>query len=303
MHHQIYINSDTTSEVEKYLTMPVPPGIILQGIPGLGKKIIAKYIASKLLNCSVSSLSENPDYYQTQSSNSLKVDDIEKLLEASQRSSIGNKKVFIIFNAHTISGPSQNRLLKLLEDRAESNILIIISEKDCLLDTIKSRCFTIYFHPLCGEKMAGYLRNLKIEDDYIDFIGFLTENAPYSIMEFQNEIVDYIDCYKRIRQIALREDLFQLFHVLKEKDENDFFKKHDQHPAWNIRTLLYPFYKLIMESLNGDFSSKYGFPYKLYNKRQSIKIMEYGLNHLSIVHNAYTKNDYFNLIRFIVQIK
>lgn len=303
MHHQTYINSDTINEVEKYLTLPEPPGIILQGISGLGKELMAKHIASKLLNCTESNLSENPDYYQTHRNDSLKVDDIEQLLEASQRSSIGNKKVFIIFNAHTISKPSQNRLLKLLEDRAANNILIIISEKDCLLDTIKSRCFTVHFHPLCEEKMTGYLKKLKVENDYIDFIRFLTESAPYSVKEFQNEIADYIDCYRRIRHISLREDLFKLFHVLKEKDENDFFKKHDQHPAWNIRTLLYPFYTLIMESLNGNLGTKCGFPYRLYNKRQTIKIMEYGLNHLSMVHNAYTKNDYFNLIRFIVQIK
>lgn len=51
MHQQIYINKDTINEIENYLSLTKPPSIILQGILGLGKKLTARYIATKLLKC------------------------------------------------------------------------------------------------------------------------------------------------------------------------------------------------------------------------------------------------------------
>ena len=171
MHQHLYINKDTMDEIENYLSLTEPPGIILH-------------------------------YYQTAQS-ALKVDDIEQLLEASRRNSIGDSKVFILFCAHTISRTAQNRLLKLLEDRASSNKLIIVSEKDSLLDTIKSRCYSVLFHPLREEEMEKYLKELKIDKDCIGFVGFLTENAPYSItasMEGINEyiLISFLSVFSRI---------------------------------------------------------------------------------------------------------
>ena len=262
MHQHLYINRDTMDEIENYLSLTEPPGIILQGIPGLGQELTARYIAAKLLKCQESDLEKN-----------------------------------------TVSRTAQNRLLKLLEDRASSNKLIIVSEKDSLLDTIKSRCYSVLFHPLREEEMEKYLKELKIDKDCIGFVGFLTENAPYSITASMEGINEYMNCYRRIRQITLRENLLQLLHVLKEKDDNEFFKNHEAHPVWNIRMLLYPFYQFLAESPRKVPSKGYPFPDTLYTRAQALEIMEYGLEHLSMAQRSYTKNDYFNLIRYIIQIK
>ena len=93
--------------------------------------------------------------------------------------------------------------VKLLEDRASSNKLIIVSEKDSLLDTIKSRCYSVLFHPLREEAMEKYLKELKIDKDCIGFVGFLAENAPYSItasMEGINEyiLISFLSVFSRI---------------------------------------------------------------------------------------------------------
>lgn len=50
-------------------------------------------------------------------------------------------------------------------------------------------------------------------------------------------------------------------------------------------------------------SKGYPFPDTLYTRAQALEIMEYGLEHLSMAQRSYTKNDYFNLIRYIIQIK
>ena len=104
MHQHLYINKDTMDEIENYLSLTEPPGIKLQGIPELGKELAARYIAAKLLKRQESALEVNPDFQQFgKGKDSLKVEDIEQLLEASRTSCIWHIKVFTLLNAHTIS--------------------------------------------------------------------------------------------------------------------------------------------------------------------------------------------------------
>jgi len=292
-----YLNNHVIKDIEKYLMLSAPPGLILQGIPGLGKHLAAKYIAAKLLGCTEVELMENADYYQTSKESPLKVEDIELLLDKSLMHSIGDRKVCVIFNAHTISQSTQNRLLKLLEDKSNKNILILLSERDTLLNTIKSRCYTILFTPLDSQSMKQYLKTTMLDESYSNFICYLTENAPYLIDTDITVLNDYISVYNELSVITRRSALLSLFHNLKEKDTLEFYSQHTNYPTWNIRLLLYPFYQFII----GEEIS--GFPKNLYDTKQALQVMEHGLVHLHMLNSSYTKNDYFNLIRFIIQIK
>ena len=51
MEEKKYINPDTITHIQNYLSIPSPPGLILAGIDGLGKKESAYYIATILLQC------------------------------------------------------------------------------------------------------------------------------------------------------------------------------------------------------------------------------------------------------------
>ena len=48
-----YINPDTTKNIQNYLSIPSPPGLILAGIDGLGKKEAAYDIISMMLHLSL----------------------------------------------------------------------------------------------------------------------------------------------------------------------------------------------------------------------------------------------------------
>ena len=80
MNLNLIVNSDTMSEINDYLTLKKPPGLILKGIGGLGKAEVAKFVSAALLGCSEEDLNNNPDYFHTDPSKSLKVDDINSLL-------------------------------------------------------------------------------------------------------------------------------------------------------------------------------------------------------------------------------
>lgn len=296
------INRDTLEELSNYLSLPKPLGLVLQGVPGLGKKQAARYVAGRLLSCTEKDLLQNPDYYETAVSAPVRAEDIQQLLEKSRQCSVGDRKVFLVFHAHTITRRTQNCLLKLLEDRFVTNILILISEENRLLDTIKSRCCVITFHPLNEKDMKHYLTNSGIKNGYLDFMCYLTGNAPFSFSSRQKEVGDYISCYQKICRITMREDLPSILDSLKEKSNTDFYSIHADNPAWNIRLILYPFYRYIF-NVSGCSHKINNFPDAFYSRAQALKILQHGMEHLAMLHTSYTKNDYFNLIRFITEVR
>lgn len=298
-----YINQDTLLNIENYLSIKEPPSIILAGISGLGKTKSAYFIAASLLSCDENGLIGNADFFETKKKQALKVEDIEELLYLSQRSSIGDRKVFIIHNADTITKVTQNRFLKLIEDFGNKNILIFISNSLTLIPTIISRCYFIKFHPLKQSLMESVLKEFKIENCYHDFISFLLENAPYHLINDICSLDQYIEMYDKLKKIAKREDLLPTLHVLGEKDSSSFYDNHSEHISWTIRLILFPFYKLLNESQNSRLSTKTEYPYLLYNKNEAFQILETGSKHLNMIHCNYTKNDFFNLLRYIIQVQ
>lgn len=75
-------------------------------------------------------------------SNKIKDEQVEEVIARSFRSSLSGGTVFtIIDRAETITPKGQNRLLKTLEEPPEGIVLILLaSNAEALLDTIRSRC-------------------------------------------------------------------------------------------------------------------------------------------------------------------
>ena len=72
----------------------------------------------------------------------------------------GEKKVFIIDQAHKMLPSASNALLKTLEEPASSSILILLcTSLTEVLPTIASRCCKIHFAPLSALEIARYLED------------------------------------------------------------------------------------------------------------------------------------------------
>lgn len=298
-----YINEDTKKEIDNYLSIHKPPGLILAGIPGLGKTEVARYAACKLLNCHIEELVNDPDFFESKADGSLKVEDIEQVLSNSHRSSVGKRKVFILHHADTITRTTQNRLLKILEDQGEKNILILLTDHSSLIPTIMSRCFMIRFHPLQHLKMNHFLQEQGIEEKYWDYLSYLLDYAPYHVIKNRDKLTDYMHLYDKLKALTMRHDIFSLLHVLIEKDPKSFFDTHNEYPDWNIRAILYPFYLELQQLMDNVSLTDSLYPHNLYTIQEAYRILEKGQEHLHMLQRNYTKNDYFNLLRFIVQVK
>lgn len=134
------------------------------GTQGIGKKLLAKEMAKKILSFDGES---HPDFMCIEpEENSIKIAQIRILQKKIQEKPIiADKKVYIIDNADTMTVEAQNCLLKTLEEPPEFAIIILIgSQESAFLTTIKSRCMIVKFGPIQEDKIIQFMKdNYAIE--------------------------------------------------------------------------------------------------------------------------------------------
>ena len=143
------------------------------GTQGIGKKMIATEFAKMILclddkkycnhckSCIEFDTNNNPDFVLiSPDGNNIKIEqirDIQKRIQ--EKPIISEKKVYIIDNADLMTTEAQNCLLKTLEEPPEFAVIILIgSNSNTFLPTIKSRCTIMNFNKISDEEMTKYLR-------------------------------------------------------------------------------------------------------------------------------------------------
>ena len=131
------------------------------GIQGIGKKMLATEFAKKILCLQFGQEIENhPDFICLEpDGNNIKIEQIRNLQKKIQEKPIiSNKKIYIIDNAETMTTEAQNCLLKTLEEPPEfATIILIGSNENAFLPTIKSRCMILHFQPIENDKIKSFL--------------------------------------------------------------------------------------------------------------------------------------------------
>ena len=217
----------------------LPHGVIITVPEGLGKKLLAKEIATKLL-LNKNSNEANIDLIDSENHPDLFLINKEKILlrhitfrknkwddEKGYRNvndflsitpSIAQNKVAIILNAQTMNDESQNALLKSLEEPAPNTFIILTTNRPkSLLQTIYSRCQVINIPQLSTNKLNEWLIAKGISDmNSTNFPSFSTPLSIYKDIEnnkhmnfnnFIKIISDFIenksDINKSIKEISI----------------------------------------------------------------------------------------------------
>ena len=171
------------NDVKTYLSNSIKQNNILHsylflGTEGIGKLLIAKAFAKKILcqnnvkdvECNCKSClcfdgKNHPDFLVVnEESESIKIEQIRDITEkVIEKPIISNKKGYIINDCDKMTKEAQNCLLKTLEEPPEFVVLILISSNENLiLNTIKSRCMSIKFDPIADQLLKEYaLKNLE----------------------------------------------------------------------------------------------------------------------------------------------
>lgn len=211
---------------KKYLTNSInnnklSHAYMFEGIDGIGKKKLADELCKILLNSE--NIDNSPDYINIYpDGNSIKIAQIRKLQTDIIIKPHKDYKLYILNDAEKMTIEAQNALLKTLEEPPEYAIMILItSNKDALLDTIKSRCEILKFLPISLFDLKAYLIKTGVEEQRAQLLATfsrgsikkaleLSESAEFAVM--RDDIQSYI-------QIILDRNIVEILEIPGQMDK------------------------------------------------------------------------------------
>lgn len=245
------------------------------GPDGIGKVLFAKDFAKMILcqdsnkacnhcsSCIKFNSDNQPDFMiiNSEDGKSIKINQIRFLQERiSEKPIISNRKVYIINDSDLMTVEAQNCLLKTLEEPPEfAVIILVLSNENKCLSTIKSRCTKIAFQKLRNSDLTQYANenNLEVNSSLLS----ASDGSISKLLNLQNNL----EAYKQLDNII---NAFSKDNIVDIWNNADILYKSKD----NINTLLEYLNTVFLERLKSTKESKY---------IQSIKIIENTKNKLS----------------------
>ena len=229
MFKNIIGNEEIQKRLEKSVeNRKVLHSYIFVGQEGIGKKKMAKEFAKMILclgepkycdNCKscIEFNSENhPDFFELEpEEKSIKIEQIRSMqTKIAEKPIISENKVYIINNADTMTKEAQNCLLKTLEEPPEYVTIILVGTNENLfLNTIKSRCVIMHFNPIKKEEIKKYL----LQENEGEINETLLDMAQGSIGK-AIQLKDQIEQYKEVESIIKNLDKMNILQIIKKAE-------------------------------------------------------------------------------------
>ena len=161
------------------------------GEDGIGKKMLAKEFAKAILctsennrpcnickSCVEFNTNNNANFNLiNEEGSAIKIEQIRNVqIKIAEKPINSNYKVYLINDAELMTQEAQNCLLKTLEEPPEYIVIILItSNENKVLNTIKSRCMKLYFNNLDKNSVKKVLTEQfemkDINDSFLDAAG------------------------------------------------------------------------------------------------------------------------------------
>ena len=116
----------------------------------------------------------------------------------------GRTRVFIITEADLLTRDAANALLKILEEPPDDVVLILVGNSlDNLLPTVRSRCQTLYFHPLPVSVVARILRDEHgVSEEQAEVLARLSRGCIGWAIAASTDDTLYASVHQRMEQIV-----------------------------------------------------------------------------------------------------
>ena len=159
-----------------------PSALLVSGSFGGGKTSLSRIIGRLLTcenltpqkeacgqcwNCQMDlAEGESPNYREQDAASAGHVDDVEELMEEARVAPMNApRRVLVIDEAHSLSQQAQNKLLKSLEEGiGKTCILLVTTNPEKLLSTIKSRCIKINVSPVDTKVVFDFLKSIAMQE-------------------------------------------------------------------------------------------------------------------------------------------
>lgn len=189
---------------------------LFSGEDGVGKKLFAKEFAKMILclsddkycnkcsSCIKFDSKNNPDFVMLQpDGNSIKIAQIREMQEnVYKKPIVSDKKVFIIDDSDKMTEEAQNSLLKTLEEPPEYTIIILVtSNENKLLNTIKSRCLKIGFNNINKTELMQYISSEKIMENPSDNLLAMSNGSIGKLIKINQNLEEYSEIEKNTNSL------------------------------------------------------------------------------------------------------
>lgn len=212
-------------------------------------------------------------------------EDVSRITSFASKSPImSNVCVVLIYGMNKISPAMQNKLLKDLEDNKTFRLVATaIDFEGTVLDTIKSRTIGETVYPLSKE---AFMKQTQLDNDFYYYLSDGCVNRLSELQDAEPIFKEVYECFKRNEFNRL----LIILHLVTEKDNQNFFKKHKAYVADLF---------LFMEKIYINFSDKLLLDE---SKRKSFlnRIFVLEEERMKSVNQWYSANDFFlSVCRFI----
>ncbi len=190
-------NKDLLFSLESVLSREedVPHSYLFSGPSGAGKTTLA-YILQSELNC------DDTDFHMYNSANTRGIDTIRKIGENCKFApNVGDKKIYLMDEAHGITGAGAEALLLLLEEPPPHVYFILCTSKPEKLDiALKRRCHHYEVKPLMKAQTIKLLNSIlekeEIEgfsEDVIERIASTCNGSAGIALNLLDTVIDITD--------------------------------------------------------------------------------------------------------------
>lgn len=253
------------TKLEKIITSKsVSHAYLFSGKEGIGKKTLAIEFAKSVMcnsyvkfdycnNCESCLNFENGNDFKIifSTKNVIKVDEIREFCsELFLKPTKTMHKVFIIDDAECMNEQAQNALLKVLEEPPlYATIILITSNKEKLLNTIKSRVVEIQFDFLSDDEIKNILDMKKIEytEDAIKYakgsfkkaLDFVNDELFDIAKEVAKllETKDFLAVNRKFEEIKADKKLKSNIAMILEKTMQIFFMKFRTEKTYEYKNI------------------------------------------------------------------
>lgn len=151
-------------------------------------------------SCLAMSLGKHPDFIEIDAASHTGVDHVRQLIETTTFLPIlGSKKIYLIDEVHMLSKAAFNALLKIMEEPPQGVVFILATtDPHKVLDTVKSRCFQLFFGPPPVQVLLKHLQDVCAQE------GILAEAEALEILirEADGSIRDAMNLLEQVRFIG-----------------------------------------------------------------------------------------------------
>lgn len=194
------------------------PVYLLSGKHGCGKTTVGRLFAAALNCAELATFIEKPqsvslpcnscqsclhmisgdhaDFIEIDAASYTGVDNVRSIIEtASFLPVLGRKKVYLIDEAHMLSKSAFNAFLKILEEPpATALFMLATTEPHKILDTVRSRCFQLFFDPVPAPALSQHLAHICDAEK----IAYEPDALVTIAHETGGSVRDAINCVERI---------------------------------------------------------------------------------------------------------